>query len=674
MEQYFQKTLTCLVLHVCMLMCPDLWAEANRELAEKFTIEQMVEYKSLPSYSQAPSLKKLEEKGEIPPIGQRLPAEPFVWKTNVMVDGPGVYGDVLRRVYGAGTEGWNFAVGQIQGWGGTEAYRESLINIGMMWVMKEPAPVPNLARSWEWVDDGYTLIMKLVEGVRWSDGYEFTAEDVIFSYDHILDDKIPSWQTKSTFSFGGQVTELKQIDKYTVSWHFGIAYPVVAIYQMNERFPIVPAHILKQHHPKYNTSNSYNDYFNVTPSDALPVVSLGPYIPVRYKPGQQLIYVRNPYYFKVDEKGQQLPYFDAIQFTDARDWSIRTLNVLAGSADNTHVQKYDLQPVVLSAARKPNTHFKTHWGDWRVPHQINLNLSLHLGVKDKRDKALRKLFRKKQFRVALSHLIDRHGITNGVFPTPATKPWYGGYCEGSTMYDESMVVRYPYNPDEARQILAELGFEDIDNDGILNWPNNSEISGEELIIELRAGGESPEWVQLAEALVEPFRKEGGIDLRVKQTGRSASAERNAGYWEMEVSRDMSTNAPEIYPHSVGSMSDTTPWWHMSGPGGQRDLLPFEQEIATLLESTVTIRSSAKLKKVFGQVLKLYTENQYTIGIMQAKYLDAYAKRHKNYPADFPIQLYGWTEKNVPMEIRWAEKSDQLPTSNYLQMIPKLSDY
>ena len=107
---------------------------------------------------------------------------------------------------------------------------------------------------------------------------------------------------------------------------------------------------------------------------------------------------------------------------------------------------------------------------------------------------------------------------------------------------------------------------------------------------------------------------------------------------------MSTNAPEIYPHSVGSMSDTTPWWHMSGPGGQRDLLPFEQEIATLLESTVTIRSAAKLKKVFGQILKLYTENQYTIGIMQAKYLDAYAKRHKNYPADFPIQLYGWTEK------------------------------
>ena len=89
---------------------------------------------------------------------------PFIWKSNVMADGPGVYGDVMRRVYGAGTEGWNFAVGQIQGWGGTEAYRESLVNISMMWMMKEPEPIPNLARSWEWTDDGHTLIMKLVKG------------------------------------------------------------------------------------------------------------------------------------------------------------------------------------------------------------------------------------------------------------------------------------------------------------------------------------------------------------------------------------------------------------------------------------------------------------------------------------------------------------------------------
>ena len=182
---------------------------------------------------QLKSLEKFEQKGEIPPINQRLPSEPFIWKSNVMVDGPGVYGDVMRRVYGAGTEGWNFAVGQIQGWGGTEAYRESLVNISMMWMMKEPEPIPNLARSWEWTDDGHTLIMKLVKGAHWSDGHEFTAEDVIFSYDHILDDKIPSWQTKSTFSFGDQVTELKQIDKYTISWHFGLAYPVVVLYQMD---------------------------------------------------------------------------------------------------------------------------------------------------------------------------------------------------------------------------------------------------------------------------------------------------------------------------------------------------------------------------------------------------------------------------------------------------------
>mgnify|MGYP001318065646 CR=1 FL=1 len=164
MEQYLRKTAILFVLNVYILVCLNLWVEASRELAGKFTVEQMVDYKSLPSYSQAPVLEKFEQKGEIPPISQRLPSEPFIWKSNVMADGPGVYGDVMRRVYGAGTEGWNFAVGQIQGWGGTEAYRESLVNISMMWMMKEPEPIPNLARSWEWTDDGHTLIMKLVKG------------------------------------------------------------------------------------------------------------------------------------------------------------------------------------------------------------------------------------------------------------------------------------------------------------------------------------------------------------------------------------------------------------------------------------------------------------------------------------------------------------------------------
>jgi hypothetical protein len=60
--------------------------------------------------------------------------------------------------------------------------------------------------------------------------------------------------------------------------------------------------------------------------------------------------------------------------------------------------------------------------------------------------------------------------------------------------------------------------------------------------------------------------------------------------------------------------------------------------------------------------------------MQAKYLDAYAKRHKNYPSDFPIHLYSWTEENVPMEIRWTQRDDHLPTDNYLKMIPMPSDY
>ena len=401
------------------------------------------------------------------------------------------------------------------------------------------------------------------------------------------------------------------------------------------------------------------DYHAATPADDLPPVALGAFVPVAYKPDQQLAYVRNPYYWQGDEDGNQLPYFDEILFTDSKDWSMRTLNVLAGSCDLTHVQRYDLQPVVLAASQNPESHFTTHWGTWGVPHLLSMNLSLYAGVENDRDMELRKLFRKKEFRIAVSHLIDRKGMTTGVFPTPATRPWYGGYVTGSGMYDEAMVVKYEYDLDKAKKILSDLGFTDSDGNGILNWPASSAISGQELIIEVQAGVQSPEWVQAAEALVPTFQK-GGIDLRVKPVkGGIQTANINSGKWEMIIQRTMEQIIPDIIPASVGPIDDGSPTWHLAGPGGKRDLLPFEQEIQDLLRSSESVADPVERRRIFGKVLKLFTENAYSVGIFEARYLDAFAKRMRNMPGDFPIRLYDWTENNIPIQIRWTPKALQL---------------
>ena len=110
----------------------------------------------------------------------------MVYKTANMPDGIGVYGDVMRHVIGGRPQGWNYTAGQIQGWGGIDiGMYECLTRTGPLFEVKaeELEPMPNLAKSWEWSEDGHELTMHLIEGAKWSDGVPFTADDVMFYWD-----------------------------------------------------------------------------------------------------------------------------------------------------------------------------------------------------------------------------------------------------------------------------------------------------------------------------------------------------------------------------------------------------------------------------------------------------------------------------------------------------------
>ena len=91
------------------------------------------EYKALPSYSEPAWVTAFVDAGKLPPVAERLPKEPLVYKTANMPDGPGVYGDVMRHVIGGRPEGWNFWAGQSYGWGG--------IDIGLVECLTRTGPL-----------------------------------------------------------------------------------------------------------------------------------------------------------------------------------------------------------------------------------------------------------------------------------------------------------------------------------------------------------------------------------------------------------------------------------------------------------------------------------------------------------------------------------------------------
>ena len=93
-------------------------------------------------------------------------------------------------------------------------------------------PFPQLAKSWEWSADGKQLTMKLMEGVKWSDGVPFNADDVIFTWeDYISDPNVNSGRKADAWKFGDGPAKLEKVDDYTIRWTFGAAKPPSALYQ-----------------------------------------------------------------------------------------------------------------------------------------------------------------------------------------------------------------------------------------------------------------------------------------------------------------------------------------------------------------------------------------------------------------------------------------------------------
>lgn len=645
-----------------------------QELASSLTLDEMQEYRSHSSYNEAPALAELVEAGELPPVAERLPAEPLTIKAT-MFDGVGDYGGVWRAAWGATPEGWNVAAGLAQGYFGIEQILgESLVETGPMWELEVPEPVPNVAKSWEWSEDGFTLTMQLVEGIKWSDGVELTADDVLFTYnDNILDPQVTSWKTASAWTFGGKVTELEKVDDYTIRWHFGVAFPYRVFFLMDYHdFDVAPAHVYKQYHPKYNDSMDYEDYTNVAPPDAVPPVVIGPWVPVIYRSEQIMIMVRNPYYWQVDVEGNQLPYLDEVWYVFKGSDTGRTTAFLAGDVDMTNSANPKMFSMLLEEEQKPTAPFRLNWDEPHVGYRVVFNQSLSAGITSERDQALREIMRDVRFRKMVSHVIDREGLTRALFPGPQLMPWYGAYTSGALFYQSEDVNKFAYNLDTAKELLSEMGFEDTNGDGFVNWPEGTLAAGKELVVPL-ALGDDPQQVQIGELLVPMFR-DVGIDLRLDiMQGTILGAKTNAGEWQLLLNRTTGVAAPDLHPEEIGPISQQTPIWHIAGEEGRRELQGFEQEIFALLEEAATTASAAERAGIFQEIGRISTANVYTAPIYQYQAAYGIAKRFRNVPGDLPARLYQWNWTNLQPQQVWAPSELQME-SQYQDRIPTAAVY
>jgi len=315
---------------------------------------------TMPALQQAPALQELVDRGELPPLEQRLPAEP-------LVDNPfeevGRYGGTLTLAQVSNTVAYpasNFT---------TFEPLFSLARDG-----KEI--VPNIAKGWEFSEDGTSFTVFLREGMRWSDGAPFTADDILFFWNDILLNEEITPAIPQSYRPGGEPMEVTKVDGYTVRLTFAVPYYAILpnlagiVFNGCQGDAFEAAHYLKQFHKAYNPdvdrlareagfetwvqffdSKRYY-WYRATPD----VPTVGPWRIAQRTP-EGTVLERNPYYFKVDTVGNQLPYIDRVVATNFGDTANLTVKMTAGQYDyqdwSTSIDDY---PAFVSEAERGDYH------------------------------------------------------------------------------------------------------------------------------------------------------------------------------------------------------------------------------------------------------------------------------------------------------------------------------
>ncbi len=301
-----------------------------------------------------------------------------------------------------------------------------LIFNGLVKYAPDLSIVGDLADSWDISEDGLTITFHLRKGVKWTDGVEFTSEDVLFGFRTITDDKTPT-PYKEDFL---QVARAEAPDPYTFRVHYREVFaPALGSWG---NLPILPKHLLQ------------GKDITKTPFGRNPV-GMGPFILQKWEPGQRLVLKANPDYF------EGRPYLDYYIYRIIPDQATMFMELKAGGVD-----MMGLTP--LQYTRQTNTpFFKKNFSKYKYPTFVYTYLGFNLK---------HPFFQDKRVRQAIAYAIDKEEIIDVVLfglGRIATGP----YVPGTWPYNPN-VKRYPYDPEKAKRLLKEAGWRDTDGDGIVD--------------------------------------------------------------------------------------------------------------------------------------------------------------------------------------------------------------
>ena len=319
-----------------------------------------------------------------------------------------------------------------------------LVHINRVTQQTEPA----LASSWTLSKDGRSFTVKLRRGIRFSDGYPFNADDVVFSFRLYLDEKVHS-PNRDLLIIGGKPISAVKIDDYTV--RFDMARPYAAAERIFDSVAILPQHRLRKSYEEGSFSQALT--LNTAPDD---IAGLGPFRLKQYLPGQRLLLERNPYYWKTDRNHRRLPYLNEIAFVFVGNEDAQILRFQSG--ETSVISRFS--PENYSAMAREQQSRGYDLVDLGPSIEYNfLFFNLNDLPADKFPGISREQvwFRDLKFRQAVSFAVDRQSIVKLAYGGRGVSLW-GNVTPGNKLWINRDLPHPERSITRARELLQSVGF------------------------------------------------------------------------------------------------------------------------------------------------------------------------------------------------------------------------
>jgi peptide/nickel transport system substrate-binding protein len=504
-----------------------------------------------------------------------------------------------------------------------------LIHINRLTQRTEPA----LAKSWTASKDGRQYTLHLLRGIRFSDGQPFNADDVTFSFQVYLDEKVHSPQRDLLIARDQKIT-VQKLDPYTVV--FNLAQPDAAAERLFDSVVILPRHLLAK---AYQDGTLGQAWSLTTPPGQ--IAGLGPFRLKSYVPGQQITLERNPYYWKADAQDNRLPYLNEIAFLVVASEDAEAIRFQTGDTDV--ISRLNSENYALLAKDQPSRGYTLE--DLGPGLEYNFLLfNLNEDTRGRLPDVARKQawFRDVKFRQAVSAAIDRSGIVRLVYRGRG-EPLWAQVTAGNKLWLNATIPKPAQSLSKGRELLQSAGFT-WNKDGKLKDRN-----GQMVEFSIVSSSSNSQRIEIANMMQQDLAKL-GMEVSVVPLEFRSFLERVTQSHEYEaavmglVNGDVDPN-PEM---NIWMSSGSTHLWNL---GEKKPATPWEAELDKLMaEQVVTLNYQAR-KKLYDRVQEIVADELPIICVASPNILVGSKKNLGNFR---PAILDHYTLHNVE-ELFWKPK-------------------